>query len=189
MPLWTLEDNKFIRWWNEVTIPPKWAIPSTKDEILSIYQSWIDEKNKFTFSKLVQDNSIDVFINWDKFFNKYFEVIWSTWSGKSHTLAKILQTAIESKKSWIKWINNSHIVLFDIHWEYKTAFNSPNYIDVKNLVLPYWLLNSEELEEFFLDTEANDHNQRNVFKEAIITNRKEKLSKIALRKWSWFWTS
>lgn len=177
MPLWTLENDKFIRWWNEVTIPPKWAMPSTKDEILSVYQSWIEENNKFTFSKLVQDTSIEVFVNWDKFFNKHFAVIWSTWSGKSHTLAKILQTAIESKKDWITWINNSHIILFDIHWEYKSAFNNPNYIDVKKLILPYWLLNSEELEEFFLDTEANDHNQRNVFKESIITSRKEKLLK------------
>jgi len=38
------------------------------------------------------------------------------------------------------------------------------------------MLNSEELEEFFLDTEANDHNQRNVFKEAIIKDRLAKFS-------------
>lgn len=44
--------------------------------------------------------------------------------------------------------------------------------DIKNLVLPYWMLNSEELEEFFLDTEANDHNQRYIFKESVVTDRK-----------------
>lgn len=37
--------------------------------------------------------------------------------------------------------------------------------------MPYWLLNSEELQELFLDTEANDHNQRNVFKEAVIDSK------------------
>lgn len=42
------------------------------------------------------------------------------------------------------------------------------------MTLPYWLLNSEELEELFLDTEANDHNQRNIFKEAVVNNRKLK---------------
>lgn len=176
MPLWTLEDGKFTRWWNEVTIPPKGAVPSTQDEILSIYNSWIDSNNKITFSKLVQDESIEVFVDGNKFFNKHFAVVWSTWSGKSHTLAKILQTAIEAKKTGVSWINNSHIILFDIHGEYKSAFNNPNYIDVKKLILPYWLLNSEELKEFFLDTEANDHNQKNVFKEAVIISRKEKLS-------------
>jgi DNA helicase HerA-like ATPase len=38
------------------------------------------------------------------------------------------------------------------------------------------MLNSEELEEFFLDTEANDHNQRNIFKEAIVKDRLAKFS-------------
>ncbi|MCL7679453.1 Bipolar DNA helicase, partial [Klebsiella pneumoniae] len=38
--------------------------------------------------------------------------------------------------------------------------------------LPYWLLNGDELEELFLDTEANDHNQRNVFRQAITLNKK-----------------
>ena len=38
------------------------------------------------------------------------------------------------------------------------------------------MLNSEELEEFFLDTEANDHNQRNIFKESIIFDRKQKFT-------------
>lgn len=178
MPLWTIEDDKFIRWWNEVTIPPKWAFPAVKEDIEKIYNSWIDENAMFSFSKLVQDETIDVKVDWNKFFNKHFAIVGSTGSWKSHTLAKVLQTAINSKKEWLTDINNSHIVLFDIHWEYKTAFDTPNNINVKNLTLPYWLLNSDELEEFFLDTEANDHNQKNVFKEAIISNKKEKLEQI-----------
>lgn len=34
-------------------------------------------------------------------------------------------------------------------------------------------MNSDELQELFLDTEANDHNQRNVFKEAVVNSRKK----------------
>ena len=70
-------------------------------------------------------------------------------------------------------MNNSHIIIFDIHSEYHTAFPQANFIDISNLVLPYWLLNSDELQELFIDTEANDHKQRNVLKEAIVNNRKE----------------
>lgn len=55
----------------------------------------------------------------------------------------------------------------------KAAFPKSNYIDINNLVLPYWLLNSDELQELFIDTDANDHNQRNVFKEAVVSSRKE----------------
>lgn len=34
------------------------------------------------------------------------------------------------------------------------------------------MLNSEELQELFIDTEANDHNQRNVFKESVVNSKK-----------------
>nr|WP_275938531.1 ATP-binding protein [Pectobacterium brasiliense] len=114
--------------------------------------------------------SVPVPVNGNKFFNKHIAVVGSTGSGKSHTLATIIQKAVSEKRGDFS-LNNSHIIIFDIHSEYKSAFPSANHIDISNLVLPYWMLNSEELEEFFLDTEANDHNQRNIFKEAIIKDR------------------
>lgn len=112
-------------------------------------------------------------VDGDKFFNKHIAIVGSTGSGKSHSVAKILQKAISSKKGTYQGLNNSHIVVFDIHSEYHTAFPNANFIDISNLVLPYWLLNSDELQELFIDTEANDHRQRNVLKEAIVNNRKK----------------
>ncbi|MFR2457537.1 MAG: helicase HerA domain-containing protein [Enterococcus faecalis] len=55
-----------------------------------------------------------------------------------------------------------------MHSEYKTAFPSANYLSIENLRLPYWLLNSEELQELFLDTEGNDHKQRSLFKDSVV---------------------
>src|SRR5690606_36311616 len=112
-------------------------------------------------------------VNGNKFFNKHIAIVGSTGSGKSHTLTKDIQKAI-SEKSGSFSLNNSHVIIFDIHSEYKTAFPNANHIDISNLVLPYWLLKAEELEEFFLDTEANDHNQRTVLKEAIVYKRRLK---------------
>jgi len=132
----------------------------------------IDDK-KFVFSKLSSDNEINVPVDGNKFFNKHIAIVGSTGSGKSHTVAKIIQTAVNSKEGTYEGLNNSHIVIFDIHSEYKAAFPNANNIDIDNLILPYWLLNSDELQELFIDTEANDHNQRNVFKEAVVTNRKQ----------------
>jgi uncharacterized protein len=83
---------------------------------------------------------------------------------------------VRAKEGSYTELNNSHIVIFDIHSEYKTAFPDSQYLDISNLVIPYWLLNSEELEDFFIDTEANDHNQRNVFKEAVIKYKQENVS-------------
>lgn len=123
------------------------------------------------FANLASNPEIAVPVNGNKFFNKHIAIVGSTGSGKSHTVAKILQSATTIKDGTYVGMNNSHIIIFDIHSEYKTAFPNANYLDVADIVLPYWLLNSEELQELFLDTEANDHNQRNVFKEAVIDSK------------------
>ncbi|MFC9598106.1 anti-phage-associated helicase HerA [Peribacillus butanolivorans] len=173
-PLGLIKDGEFIRGGDSLAIPPKKVEPATEDEIRKIYGESAEKKENFTFASLSSNKNIKVPVNGDKFFNKHIAIVGSTGSGKSHTLSTILQKAVLGKNGDFT-INNSHIILFDIHSEYKAAFPNANYIGIDNLTLPYWLLNSEELEELFLDTEANDHNQRNVFKEAIVNNRKLKL--------------
>jgi len=141
--------------------------------ILKKYQSDVTENEKFSFATLLTNKEIEVPVNGNKFFNKHFAIVGSTGSGKSHTVAKVLQEAVSSKNSGYDGLNNSHIVIFDIHGEYKTAFPESNYIDIINLTLPYWLLNSDELIQLFIDTDANDHNQRSVFQEAVTLNKKK----------------
>jgi uncharacterized protein len=171
-PLGIIKDNKFIRGGDSIAIPPKKVEPAREEEIKKIYEQSIDLKEVFTFASLSANHNISIPVNGNKFFNKHIAVIGSTGSGKSHTLATIIQKAV-SEKSGEFALNNSHVIIFDIHSEYKSAFPDANFIDVKNLVLPYWLLNSEELQELFLDTDSNDHNQRYIFKEAVVNNRKE----------------
>ncbi len=170
--LGVLKNNKFIRGGDNLVLPPREVQVVTESEIQKIYETNITDENKFCFSKLVQNENINVNVNGNKFFNKHFAIVGSTGSGKSHTTTSILQKAISSKKSGFDGLNNSHIILFDIHGEYSPAFPNANKLNIDNLVLPYWLLNSEELEDLFLDTEANDHNQRNIFKEQVIENKK-----------------
>lgn len=70
-------------------------------------------------------------------------------------------------------LNNSHVVIFDIHSEYRTAFPDANFLDASTLTLPYWLLNSEELEEVLLDTgERDNYNQSAVFRQLVTENKK-----------------
>ena len=171
-PLGLLKDGKFERGGDTIAIPPKKVEPATTDDIRKIYVESLREEQKFSFGTLSTNQDITVPVDGDRFFNKHIAIVGSTGSGKSHTVAKILQSAIEAKDGEYSGLNNSHIVIFDIHSEYKAAFPNANYIDINSLVLPYWLLNSDELQELFIDTEANDHNQRNVFKEAVIASRK-----------------
>ncbi len=171
-PLGMIKNGKFVRGGDSLAIPPKKVEPATEEEIKQIYEQSIDIKEKFTFASLSSNLNIRIPVNGNKFFNKHVAIVGSTGSGKSHTLSTIIQKAVLEKDGDFS-INNSHVIIFDIHSEYKSAFPAANFIDIKNLVLPYWLLNSEELEEFFLDTEANDHNQKFIFKEAIVSDRKK----------------
>ncbi|PRA80979.1 Bipolar DNA helicase [Ochrobactrum sp. MYb29] len=180
-PLGILRDGKFERGGDSLAIPPKEVQPATIDDIRKIYGDSVAEVERFTFATLASNENVPVPVNGNKFFNKHIAVVGSTGSGKSHTLATIIQKAVAGKAGDFA-LNNSHVIIFDIHSEYKTAFPTANYIDTSNLVLPYWMLNSEELEEFFLDTEANDHNQRNIFKEAIINDRRLKFGGSAAEK-------
>lgn len=172
-PLGMLKGGKFERGGDTIAIPPKKVEPATTDDIIKIYTESLQDEQKFTFATLSTNPSIPVPVDGDKFFNKHIAIVGSTGSGKSHTVAKVLQNAVEAKNGKYIGLNNAHIVIFDIHSEYKAAFPKSNYIDINNLVLPYWLLNSDELQELFIDTDANDHNQRNVFKEAVVSSRKE----------------
>ncbi|KFZ27481.1 MAG: AAA-like domain protein [Candidatus Izimaplasma bacterium HR2] len=163
----------FNRGINGIPLPPQTGISILSNEELSmIYKSGINVNDIFEFSTLPKNSNVPVQMNGNKFFNKHFAIVGATGSGKSHTVAKILQKAITMKNDGYEGLNNSHIVLFDIHGEYPSAFPNGNHIDISELVLPFWMLNSEELEELFIDTEANDHNQRNVFKEYVIESKK-----------------
>lgn len=175
-PLGTIIDGTFQRGGDALTIPPTEVKPASESDVRLIYENGFSPKEKFLFAKLSQDKNIEVPVNGNKFFNKHFAIVGSSGSGKSHTVARILQEAVDAKSGTFS-LNNSHIIIFDIHNEYKSAFPDANFLDINNLILPYWLLNSDELEELFIDTEANDHNQRNVFKESIISEKKDALIK------------
>lgn len=172
-PLGTLKDGEFKRGGDELAIPPKGASPLAKADVKLIYQSSIKNEDKFKFANLSHNRNIEVPVDGNRFFNKHIAIVGATGSGKSCTVTKILQNAKNAKKGTYDGLNNSHIVIFDIHSEYKSVFSDANEIDINKLILPYWLLSSEELEELFIDTESHDYNQRNTFKQAVITSKKE----------------
>ncbi|MGK0551121.1 helicase HerA domain-containing protein [Enterococcus faecalis] len=53
----------------------------------------------------------------NSFFNKHIAIVGSTGSGKSHSVVKIIQGAIDSKENSYDGLNNVHIVIFDLHSE------------------------------------------------------------------------
>ncbi len=168
------EQNKFKRGGQKITIPPT-TVDIADHKILELFYKQDEKISELILGSMALNENIRVPIDGDKFFSKHIAVVGSTGSGKSCTIAKILQEGIKAKNgSGLSGaLNNSHIVLFDIHGEYPAAFPEANILNVDNLVLPYWLMNSEELEEMFIETnEQNSHNQVSQFRHAVIENKK-----------------
>jgi len=168
------EQNKFKRGGQKIAIPPT-TVDIADQKILELFYKQDENISELILGSMALNENIRVPIDGDKFFSKHIAVVGSTGSGKSCTVAKILQEGINAKcdNTITSILNNSHIVLFDIHGEYPTAFPEANILGVENLVLPYWLMNSEELEEMFIETnDQNSHNQISQFRHAVIENKK-----------------
>ncbi len=171
LPLGMIIGNEFVRGGDTIAIPPKKVEPATKEDIKKIFMESVGEDEKFLFSKLSSDQEISIPVNGNKFFNKHIAIVGSTGSGKSHTVCKIIQNAIKEKSGNFA-LNNSHIIIFDIHSEYRSAFPNANFLSIDNLTLPYWLMNSEELEEILLDTgERDNYNQSSIFRTLVTENK------------------
>ena len=181
-PIGYIENEEFHR--GSAVIPsPTEPVSVVKDSTIKlIYDS--NRDFNFPFGKLVQNKIIDLKIDANKFFGKHIAVVGSTGSGKSCTVAKILQDAVgidKRKNQNAAQQKNAHIIIFDIHSEYKSAFDlhkdekfNLNNLDAENLKLPYWLMNSEELESLFIEgNENNHHNQVSQFKKAVILNKEK----------------
>lgn len=139
---------------------------------------------QFPLGQLSLNKDIALKVHGDRFFSKHIAVVGSTGSGKSCTVARILQDVVgiaNGENANLDNQNNSHVVIFDIHDEYTAAFTLPeaqsftlNRLDIDSLCLPYWLMNSEELESMFIESnEANSHNQVSQFKQAVILNKEK----------------
>jgi len=116
----------------------------------------------------------------NKFFQRHAVIVGGTGSGKSWTVANILE-----KASKLKSINS---VVFDLHGEYKPlaklgnttllkiAGPSNKPTDENVMFLPYWLLSYEEIESMLLDSNDNNApNQSRALFDLIIKYKKEKL--------------
>ena len=100
----------------------------------------------------------DIKIDIDKFFGSHSAVLGNTGSGKSCTIASMLQTLYKFENNSA---TGSTFIFFDVNGEYKRAFSSltdkNNNIEVKNFtidatedkdvqefILPHWFLNIDE---------------------------------------------
>lgn len=152
------------------------------DVINAIFSS--NDNFSFQIGCLSNNETVKYFVDGNKFFGKHIAVVGSTGSGKSCAVARLLQNIMQIQNGHNNNagnIKNSHVIIFDIHSEYQAAFTlgekekfSLNSLDVEKLCLPYWLMNSQELEALFIESnEMNSHNQISQFKKAVILSKEK----------------
>jgi len=177
-----LDDKNFDRSSLLLPVPTEHAFIAEKDTLDKIFSA--DSEHDFPLGKLSMNKDTDLMICGNRFFSKHIAIVGSTGSGKSCTVASVLQRIVgiaEHKNSNKDRQNNSHIVIFDIHDEYSAAFSlneeesfTLTRLDIDSLQLPYWLMNSEELESMFIESnENNSHNQVSQFKHAVVLNKEK----------------
>jgi DNA helicase HerA-like ATPase len=177
-----VEDKMFERGSLLLPVPTEHAFIAEKDTLDKMFSA--DGDHDFPLGKLSMNKAIDLMINGNRFFSKHIAVVGSTGSGKSCTVASVLQDVVgiaQHKNKNKGKQNNSHVVIFDIHDEYTAAFTlekeeafTLSRLDIDSLQLPYWLMNSEELESMFIESnEANSHNQVSQFKHAVVLNKEK----------------
>lgn len=143
-----------------------------------------NENFSFCIGHLTNNQSINYYVDGNKFFGKHIAVVGSTGSGKSCAVARLLQNIMkinEGHNENVGNLKNAHVIIFDIHSEYRSAFTlsdseefKVNCLDVEKLCLPYWLMNAQELEELFIESnEMNSHNQISQFKKAVILSKEK----------------
>ncbi len=121
--------------------------PGEKQSLFSI-----EDDNGLIVGKIPGLETEDVAINIHKFLGKHTVILGSTGSGKSCTVASVLQKTLQNHPY-------SHLVFFDLHNEYKAAFSPTegapftyklNHIDARDFKLPYWFLTFEEFQQVIL---------------------------------------
>ncbi len=176
-------DGNFLRGVSLLPVPTEEVFIAEESTIRSLFAG--DAQYAYPLGKLSVSRAIPLMVNPDKLFGQHFAIVGSTGSGKSCAVARILQDVIGISEARYKHSgsqNNAHIVLFDLHDEYTSAFAlaeeqqfSVNRLDVASLRLPYWLMNAEELESLFMDRndDSGGVNQAAVFKQAVIANKEQ----------------
>lgn len=154
------------------------------DENLTAFMNVIsstsaDGKDPLNIGMYALNKHASAYLDGNRFFQKHAVIVGSTGSGKSCTVATIIQQ--------IAALKSANAILFDIHGEYapiegdnikhyKIAGPTDTY-EEKILFLPYWLLTYEEMIAMLLDRgDNNAPNQAMLFSRTVLKTKKDFLS-------------
>lgn len=144
-----------------------------------------DKMHSLALGKYTLEDSATAYLDGNRFFQRHAALLGSTGSGKSWTVASILEQASK--------LPSANLIVFDLHGEYKNLsyarqirIPGPEELGKSSnelLYLPYWLLNADEMQAMFIDrSEFSAHNQVMAFQDAVIEEKKATLLKLDKQK-------
>jgi hypothetical protein len=149
---------------------PVWFIEKEDLDILfDKSPSGEDSKYRIPIGTSIAFPEYQVRIDPDAFFGKHAAVIGSTGSGKSCTIASLLQSIFEMKD-----VKNAHFVILDTNGEYGEVFKGhkqpDDFLHVQELKIPYWFMNFDDFRILF---RASEGTQAPVLHNAILDAKNE----------------
>ena len=172
-----IENNVFITGLtHKPSVNTRIRVISKEEVILLVGKQNVDSPDSIYLGKSVIYEGVNVSANINRFFSNHFAILGNTGSGKSCTVARLLQNLFY-RKEYLPL--NCNIVLFDVYGEYHSAFekiNSQGICRYKSLttnvnvsereiikIPPYFL----EVDDFALLLQATDAAQIPIIEKAL----------------------
>jgi len=139
----------------------------------------------FSVGTVATHPSLKVCLDPSNLFGRHFAILGQTGSGKSWTVASLVQRTVAV-------MPRAHIIILDLHGEYcwKREDGSRHYafantivrhVDARELEIPYWLMTYAELCDLLIDrNEQAAHNQTAFFRDTLRQLREKEMTPLGL---------
>ncbi|WRK55182.1 ATP-binding protein [Coprobacillaceae bacterium CR2/5/TPMF4] len=137
--------------------------------IMNSLENEIISDKRLTIGKYASNQDVQAILDGNKFFQRHATIVGSTGSGKSFTVANILEKANE--------LDHANLIVFDLHGEYNELSYAKQIkiSDCDNgLHIPLWFFNYEEIHSLFIESsEGTSTNQRAAVIKYILEQKKK----------------
>lgn len=145
------------------------------------------QSKRLAVGALTSHPSLKVCLDPTNLFGRHFAILGQTGSGKSWSVASLVQKTVEV-------MPKAHIIILDMHGEYcwrrddgtrHYAFDDSivRHVDARDLEIPYWLMTYAELCDLLIDrTEQAAHNQTAFFRDTLRQLREQEKAPLGLER-------